>query len=59
MNEIIKKISFSKKLSAEGFYGDMSLYVEYSDPDGNEEKKNLIENLINKTLDEAKRIMDS
>lgn len=54
-------VSIEKKLS---FWANNDvkmgcLFIRYEDPDGDPEKKNLIENIIQNAINEAKKILSS
>lgn len=56
-NEI--QISRRVKFECEESFKDGHFHMEYYDPNGDPEKKNLIEDLMNRTLDEASKIIGS
>lgn len=53
------EIQISKKIVKEKEFHLTNFYIEYYDGTGDEKKKDLIDALINRTLDEAAKIIDS
>lgn len=59
MEEIFDIIQTTRGFATHSEYGAGEFRISYKDPGGDVTKRNLIEELMDRTLDEAKKIIES